>query len=153
MNLWSVAGQLAASEGGWRSARAKEEGNGGAMGSWFSHPPIDQPWCIHMAAHLHEVDWEGQTLLGQVVPSFRTWTVSLPPQSIGQNDSKRHYRGTWVAQSVVRPTLVQVMISWFVHPSPALGSLLSVQSLLQLLFSPPPTPPLPPSHSLSLKNK
>ena len=38
-------------------------------------------------------------------------------------------RGTWVAQSVKRPTLAQVMISRFMGSSPALGSVLTAQSL------------------------
>ena len=38
-----------------------------------------------------------------------------------------------MAQSVKRPTLAQVMISWFVSSSPVLGSVLSVQSLLRIL--------------------
>ena len=37
--------------------------------------------------------------------------------------------GTWVAQSVKRLTLAQVMISWFVIPSLKLGSVLTAQSL------------------------
>ena len=38
-------------------------------------------------------------------------------------------RGTWVAQSVKRSTLAQVMISWFVGSSPATGSVLTAQGL------------------------
>ena len=38
-------------------------------------------------------------------------------------------RGAWVAQSVERPTLAQVMISWFVSSIPVLGSVLPAQSL------------------------
>ena len=38
-------------------------------------------------------------------------------------------RGAWVAQSVKRPTSAQVMISWTVSSSPALGSVLTAQSL------------------------
>ena len=38
-------------------------------------------------------------------------------------------RGAWVAQSVKRPTLAQVMISWSVSSSPASGSVLLAQSL------------------------
>ena len=37
--------------------------------------------------------------------------------------------GTWVAQSVKRPTSAQVMISRSVSSSPASGSVLTVQSL------------------------
>ena len=38
-------------------------------------------------------------------------------------------RDAWVAQSVKRPTLAQVMISWSVSSSPASGSVLIAQSL------------------------
>ena len=38
-------------------------------------------------------------------------------------------RDAWVAQSVKRPTSAQVMISGFVSSSPALGSVLTAQSL------------------------
>ena len=37
--------------------------------------------------------------------------------------------GIWVAQSVERPTLAQVMIPQFVSSSPALGSVLTARSL------------------------
>ena len=37
--------------------------------------------------------------------------------------------GGWVAQWVKCPTLTQVMISWFMGLSPALGSVLMAQSL------------------------
>ena len=37
--------------------------------------------------------------------------------------------GTWMALSVKRPTLAQVIISWFVSSSPELGSVLTAQSL------------------------
>ena len=65
--------------------------------------------------------------------------------------------GTWVAQSVKRPTSAQVMISWFMSWSPASGSVLTAQSLEPALDSvssslslcPSPTRAL----SLSLKNK
>ena len=39
-----------------------------------------------------------------------------------------------MAQSVERPTSAQVMISRFVSLSPASGSLLSAQDLLQILY-------------------
>ena len=55
-------------------------------------------------------------------------------------------RGAWVAQSVKHPTLAQVMISRSVSSSPALGSVLTAQSLepvsdsvsLSLSLSDPP---------------
>ena len=42
---------------------------------------------------------------------------------------KKTFRGAWVAWSVERPTLAPVMISWFMGSSPALGCVLTVQSL------------------------
>ena len=66
-------------------------------------------------------------------------------------------RGAWVAQSVKRPTSVQVMTSQFVNSSPASGSVLTAQSLEPALDSLSPSlsapPPLMPCLSLSVKNK
>ena len=66
-------------------------------------------------------------------------------------------RGAWVAQSVERLTLAQVMISPFVSSSPASGSVLTAQSLEPASDSvyPSISAPLPLtlSLSLSLKNK
>ena len=45
------------------------------------------------------------------------------------HQEKFHKRGTWVAQSVKRLTSAQVMISRSVSSSPALGSVLTAQSL------------------------
>ena len=60
-------------------------------------------------------------------------------------------RGTWVAQSVGRPTSSQVMISQFVSSSPVLGSVLTAQSLeLLWILCLPLSLPLPCSHSVSL---
>ena len=41
----------------------------------------------------------------------------------------QEHGGSWVAQSVERPTSAQVMISRFVGLSPASGSVLTAQSL------------------------
>ena len=62
--------------------------------------------------------------------------------------------GTWVAQSVGRPTRAQVRTSQFVGSSPASGSVLTARSLelLQILRL-PFSPPLCHVHSHSLKNK
>ena len=72
------------------------------------------------------------------------------------NKNSHEIRGTWVAQSVKRPTSAQVMISPSVSSSPTSGSLLIAQSLEPAsdsvspsLSAPPPTCAL----SLSLKNK
>ena len=51
-----------------------------------------------------------------------------------------------MAQSVKHLTSAQVTISWFMSSSPASGSLLSVQSLLQILS-------LPLSHLSKIKLK
>ena len=39
------------------------------------------------------------------------------------------YRGTWLAQSVKRPTLAQVMVSLFPSSNPASGSVLKALSM------------------------
>ena len=55
--------------------------------------------------------------------------------------------GNWVAQSVKRPTLAQVLISWFVSSSPALDSAVSTEPTWDLL---PPSLSVPFTVSLSL---
>ena len=60
-------------------------------------------------------------------------------------------RGTWVAQSVKRPTLAQIMVSWFVSLSPMSGSARRVQSLLWILCLPFSAPTLL-TLSISLTN-
>ena len=64
-------------------------------------------------------------------------------------------RGTWVAQSVKHPTLAQVMISWSVSSSPALGCVPTAQSLEPASDSVSPSLSALPSLMLSLclKNK
>ena len=52
--------------------------------------------------------------------------------------------GAWVAQSVKRPTSAQVTISLFVGSSPALGSVLTAQSLEPALDSVSPSLSAPP---------
>ena len=49
------------------------------------------------------------------------------------------FRGAWVAQSVERPTLAQVMFSQSVSSSPASGSVLTAQSLKPALDSVTPS--------------
>ena len=58
--------------------------------------------------------------------------------------------GAWVAQLVERPTLAQVMISWFMGSSPALGSVLTSQSLEPILDSVSPSLSAPPPFMLCL---
>ena len=69
----------------------------------------------------------------------------------------KNLRGAWVARAVERPTSAQVMISRSVSLSPALGSVLTAQSLEPASDSVSPSisapPPLALCLSLSLKNK
>ena len=70
--------------------------------------------------------------------------------------SKRFsYWGTWVAQLVKRLTSAQVMISHSVSSSPAMGSVLTAQSLEPVLDSVSPSHSDPPPFMLCLclKNK
>ena len=66
-----------------------------------------------------------------------------------------NFRGAWVDPLVVHPALAQVMISWSVSSSPALGSVLTAQSLEPALDSVSPSLSAPPPlmFCLSLKNK
>ena len=70
--------------------------------------------------------------------------------------TKQNNRGSWVAQWVRHPTSAQVMISTFVSLSPALGSVLTAQSLEPASDSVSPSlsapPSLTPSFSLSKIN-
>ena len=59
-------------------------------------------------------------------------------------------RGAWVAQSVKRPTLAQVMISGSVGLSPASSSVLTAQSLEPVSDSVSPSVSTPPPLVLSL---
>ena len=63
-----------------------------------------------------------------------------------------HYRDAWVAPSVKRLTLAQVMISRLVGSSPTSGSLLSAQNPLGILC-PPLSLPLSPVHTLFLSKR
>ena len=66
------------------------------------------------------------------------------PTSYKTKGRKLDFWGAWVAQSVKRLTSAQVMISRFVSPSPASGSVLTAQSLE------PASDSVSPSLSLSL---
>ena len=70
---------------------------------------------------------------------------------------EKESRGAWVAQSVGRPTLAQLMISRSVGSSPASDSVLTAQSLEPASDSVSPslsaTSPLRLCLSCSLKNK
>ena len=63
-----------------------------------------------------------------------------------------HSGGAWVAQSAEHQTSAQVMISWFLHLSPTLGSVLTAQRLQPASDSVSPSLSLliPCSHSVSL---
>ena len=86
-----------------------------------------------------------------------TFYQKLRPQHVIKIAIKTHKRGTWVAQSVKRPTLAQVMISWLVSLSPTSGSVLSAQSLEPASDSVSPSLSTPPQLVLclflSLKNE
>ena len=66
--------------------------------------------------------------------------------------SPKHLKcwGTWVAQSVERPTSAQVVISRCMRSSPALGSVLTAQSLEPASDSVSPSLSVPPLLMLSL---
>ena len=66
---------------------------------------------------------------------------------------KKKIRGSWVAQSVERPTSAQVTISQSVSSSPASGSGLMAQSLEPASDSVSPSLSAPPPFTLCLKNK
>ena len=63
---------------------------------------------------------------------------------------KGHHRGTWVAQSVKRPTSAQVTISQSASSSPASGSGLMAQSLEPASDSVSPSLSAPPPFMLCL---
>ena len=76
---------------------------------------------------------------------------------VASSIKKLNKRGTWVAQSVEHPTLAQVMTSWFVGSSPALGSVQTAQSLEpasdSVCVSPSLSAPPPHTHCLSASQK
>ena len=61
--------------------------------------------------------------------------------------------GAWVARSVKRPTLAQVLISWFVSWSPALSCLLSAQSPFRIPSARLPLPLVTPRKKKKNKTK
>ena len=63
---------------------------------------------------------------------------------------KSYHQGTWVAQSVKRPTLAQVMISWSVSSSPVSGSVRTARSLEPVSDSVSPSLSAPPPFMLCL---
>ena len=70
--------------------------------------------------------WDG---MGLVVTEGFTEEVALESWHMNGYVKVDWKRGAWVAQSVGRLTSAQVMISRFVSSSPALGSVLTAQSL------------------------
>ena len=87
---------------------------------------------------------------------WSTFTQMVPVNCKVAGFKTSYYRGTWVAQSVKHLTSAQVMISWFMNSSHALGSGLTAGSLEPALDSVSPSLSLSSptcSLSLSLKNK
>ena len=72
------------------------------------------------------------------------WFPQFPICKNGDDNNRTDLRGTWVAQLVERPTLAQVMISWFMSSSPVSGSLMTAQSLEPASDSVSPSLRLPP---------
>ena len=72
--------------------------------------------------------------------------LTMDDLSINIDDNRNGYpRGTWMAQSVKRLTLAQVMISRLTSLSPALGSVLTARRLepaLDSVSTPLSTPPM-----------
>ena len=62
-------------------------------------------------------------------------SFSLSLSKINKHKKKKNRQGTWVAQSVERPTSAQVMASWLVSSSPMLGSVPTARSLEPALDS------------------
>ena len=79
-----------------------------------------------------------------------TQTGAATVESSVEVPQKVKNRGTWVAQSVGRPTSAQVMISRSVSLSPASGSVLTAQSLEPVSDSVSPSLPDPPPFMLCL---
>ena len=114
------------------------------------HTPVEDSRC-------RECPWEGQRGEHRLyLRMFRLLTgqgKSLVPRTLSIN-TKIRTKASWdtrVARSVKRPRLLvsaQVMTSWFVGSSPALGSMLTAQSLLGIV-SLPLSLPVPCSLSLS----
>ena len=76
---------------------------------------------------------------------------TIRPSKVNNKHLKNIFRGAWVAQSVKRPTSAQDMISQSVSSSPALGSVLTAQSLEPVLDSVSPSLSAPPLLMLSQK--
>ena len=69
------------------------------------------------------------TLNRMKMPAAQGWIRGVVTETATCRPGLIPFQGAWVAQSVRRPTLAQVMILQFVGSSPALGSVLMAQSL------------------------
>ena len=130
---------------------------------------LSEAWtsCIHLSDHLqghsrvwcrprsHEHSWsrggEGGTKFADsdghhILERGPVW---VPNRAHKKNTT----RGTWVAQSVKRPTSAQVMISQLVGSSPAWGSELTAQSLEPASHSVSPSLSAPLLLALGLSQK
>ena len=146
----------------------------------------DEPWVLHIEAHsfptrrssdLGWAKWVRGTKESTpeiIVALYANLDVNFKNFKINFLKVKKKNKptgmllniawGPWVAQSVKHPTSVQVMISRFMSSGPALGSVLTAQSLKPAsdsvspsLSLPHPTPtcalPLPHLCSVSLPSK
>ena len=108
------------------------------------HPPTPSPGNNLLIITEFFFHWKGKTKGVQMVGVFcptKVKTNKIVPRCAGPG-------GTWVVPSAKCPISAQVMTSRIVSSTPTVGSLLSAQSPLQILYL-----PLPCLHSLSLKNK
>ena len=101
--------------------------------------------------------WEkkiGGHLVGSVCRARDPWSHSgeFEPHVGWRDNFKKMFEGTRVAQSVELPTSAQVTILAFVSSRPVSGSVLSAQSVTQLLC-PPLSLPLPNLCALSVSLK
>ena len=119
----------------------------------------------HTRTHTHTgkdipCSWIGRTntvkmsVLPQAIYTFNIILIKIPiafSTELEQTILKFVWNcGTWVVQSVKRPILAQVMISWFMGLGSMSGSVLTAQSLEPALESVSPSLPAPPPPVLGL---
>ena len=92
----------------------------------------------------------GSVLTAQSLEPLQILSPSFSAPPLLSLSFKTKYWGTWVAQSVERPTSAQVVILRSVSSSPASGSVLTAQSLEPVSDSVSPSLSAPPQFMLSL---